>query len=125
MAKIMLLENSAMDRMQIVSALEQDGHTLLEVPDGRDAAAKVAEDRPDCVVMELVILGMDGFKVIRSLRERGLSVPIIVQTHMGKETVRQKCIEIGANAFLRKPVNAFTLVETVKEMLSTREESRP
>lgn len=117
MAKIMLLENSALDRMQIVSALEQEGHTIIEVTDGREVEDRIREDDPDCIVMELVVVGIDGFKIIRTLREHGIKTPIIVQTSMGKESMQKMCMELGADAFIRKPVNVMALSKTILKVL--------
>ncbi len=117
MANILVLDNSLGDRLQTVSALESSGHKVIEESDGRKALELIDENNIEIVILDLVILGLDGFKVIRVLRDHGHKMPIIVQTSMGKDSMRDRSLELGADVFMRKPVNANALVTKVKEAL--------
>lgn len=117
MAKVLVVDNNVTDRINILNALEPSGHNIEEVSDGQEALDSVDRDAPDCIVIELVLLGMDGFKVIRALRAKGLAMPIIVLTNQTKDAMRDIAMDAGATVFLRKPMNPNTLVETVRELV--------
>lgn len=124
MAKILVVDNSVADRIRILNALEPEGHNIQEESDGRKAIETVETLNPDCIITELILLGVDGFKVIRSLREMGCTVPIIVQTNMVRDSMRDTCLEAGANAFLRKPVHSQKLSQTVRDLLGGKSPSK-
>lgn len=124
MANILVLDNSIGDRLQTVSALETAGHNVTEESDGRKALELANENTIHCVILDLVIIGLDGFKVIRILRDNGHTMPIIVQTGMAKDSMRDRSLELGADVFLRKPVNANALLAKVKEVLAKQPDSK-
>lgn len=117
MAKILLADNNVTDRINILNALEPSGHVVYEVGDGQEALDAVVRAVPACVITELVLLGMDGFKVIRALRAKGHTMPIIVLTSQTKDAMRDIALEAGATVFLRKPFDPNLLVSTVREVL--------
>ncbi|MEK7794126.1 MAG: response regulator [Candidatus Hydrogenedentota bacterium] len=120
MARILILDKSVGDRVQIMNALKPHGHGIIEIDDGKEALNAVEEHPPDLIVMDLVLVSLDGFKVLRTLRERGHKMPIIVQSTMAPEGMEKQAKEVGASAFLRKPVNENRLLETVTELLASK-----
>lgn len=117
MARILIVDTSVTDRVQMMNALEPDGHSVIELSDGREALDVIQENPPDLLVLDLVIVGMDGFKVMRAIREKGFALPIIVQSRMGQEAMRRHSFSVGADAFLRKPLNVPKLLDTINALL--------
>ena len=118
MAKITVVDTSVGDRIKIVNALEPEGHKLTEESDGQEALAAILHDPPDLVITELVLFGLDGFKLIRAIREMSTTIPILVQTNMVRDSMRDSCLSMGVTAFIRKPVNSIALSATVREILT-------
>ncbi len=103
-------------REVVVSYLRAGGHTVLDVEDG-ERALKVMRDAPaDLVVLDLMLPGIDGLEVCRSLRATG-EVPIIMLTALGSETDRVVGLERGADDYVTKPFSPRELVLRVDSVL--------
>jgi two-component system alkaline phosphatase synthesis response regulator PhoP len=96
--------------------LERGGFRVLPVYDGPTALAAARQERPDLVVLDLNLPGMDGLDVCRALR-RESSVPIIMLTARVEETDRLIGLEVGADDYIVKPFSPRELVARVRAVL--------
>jgi DNA-binding response OmpR family regulator len=96
--------------------LARDGHTVECVPDGQEALRRIAEQRPDLVVLDLMLPGMSGLEVCRRLRERW-PVPVVMLTALGDETDRLAGFELGADDYVTKPFSPRELAMRVRSVL--------
>jgi two-component system alkaline phosphatase synthesis response regulator PhoP len=96
--------------------LEQSGYRVLEAGDGTTAMAQARHERPDLVVLDLNLPGMDGLDVCRALR-RESDVPIIMLTARVDETDRLIGLELGADDYITKPFSPRELVARVRAVL--------
>ena len=96
--------------------LARDGHTVECVHDGQEALRRIAEQRPDLVVLDLMLPGMSGLEVCRRLRERW-PVPVVMLTALGDETDRLAGFEIGADDYVTKPFSPRELAMRVRSVL--------
>jgi DNA-binding response OmpR family regulator len=96
--------------------LEQGGFRVLPVYDGMDALAAARREKPDLIVLDLNLPGMDGLDVCRALR-RGSAVPIIMLTARVEETDRLIGLEVGADDYIVKPFSPRELVARVRAVL--------
>ena len=96
--------------------LEKDGFRVLAAGDGRTALALARHERPDLVVLDLNLPGMDGLDVCRALR-RESDVPIIMLTARVEETDRLIGLELGADDYIIKPFSPRELVARVRAVL--------
>jgi two-component system alkaline phosphatase synthesis response regulator PhoP len=96
--------------------LEQSGYRVLEAGDGKTALAQARHERPDLVVLDLNLPGMDGLDVCRALR-RESDVPIIMLTARVDETDRLIGLELGADDYITKPFSPRELVARVRAVL--------
>lgn len=120
MANILLVDPSITARLLAVTGLEEAGHHVEETMNGREAIDICIENPPDCMIMELVLQELDGFKVLRALQEANLDVPAVVLTDLRMKSLEEKCRELGAVAFLRKPMAASLLTQRIEEILAER-----
>ena len=96
--------------------LEQSGFRVLSAADGKLALAIARHDRPDLIVLDLMLPGMDGLDVCRSLR-RESDVPIIMLTARAEEADRLIGLELGADDYIVKPFSPRELVARVRALL--------
>jgi len=96
--------------------LEQSGFRVLSASDGKLALAIARHDRPDLIVLDLMLPGMDGLDVCRSLR-RESDVTIIMLTARAEEADRLIGLELGADDYIVKPFSPRELVARVRALL--------
>lgn len=97
--------------------LEREGLRVLEAQNGELALQAVAERRPDCVILDLMLPGLDGFEVCRRLRAAGNSVPILMLTARDDDIDKILGLELGADDYLTKPFNPRELAARVRAIL--------
>jgi len=117
---ILVLEDD-LDVLNLVTKqLAMEGYQVIPVVDGRMAIKTCRDRRPDLVVCDLGMPGMDGFEFIRQFRKEKFRTPIVVISALGREQ-GEAALAAGANAFLPKPVNRKVLISTVeKEIVAAR-----
>ncbi len=96
--------------------LEQDGYRVMSATDGVNALNKILEDKPNLVVLDLMLPGMDGLEVCRRVRSES-DVPIIMLTARSDDIDKIVGLELGADDYLTKPFNPRELVARVKAIL--------
>ena len=111
------------DEPNIVVSLEfllrQQGYEVIVARDGEEALAAAAERRPDLVVLDVMLPGIDGFEVCRRLRERTdcAGLKIILLTARGRDVERVRGLEEGADDYITKPFSTRDLMKRVAELL--------
>lgn len=111
------------DEPNIVLSLEfllrQQGYEVSVARDGEEALAAASRLRPDLVVLDVMLPGLDGFEVCRRLRERPevAGLKILLLTARGRDVDRVRGLEEGADAYVSKPFSTRDLMKTVAELL--------
>jgi DNA-binding response OmpR family regulator len=97
--------------------LERAGYLVTLAADGHQALALFGQQRPDLVVLDLMLPGVDGLEVCRRLRAAASSLPIVMLTALGEEADRVVGLELGADDYLTKPFSPRELVLRVQSVL--------
>ena len=118
---ILVAEDQADIRELIVLNLQQAGHVVTAVPDGRAALAAEAERAHDGLVLDLMMPLLDGLEVCKALRARGRPTPILMLTAKSTELDRVLGLELGADDYLTKPFSMAELLARVKALLRRAE----
>jgi DNA-binding response OmpR family regulator len=109
------------DEPEIVRGLEDnlrfEGYQTLTAANGADALAVAAREAPDLIVLDLMMPVVSGWDVCRTLRARGIDVPIIMLTARGEEADRVRGLELGADDYLAKPFSLRELLARVRAVL--------
>jgi DNA-binding response OmpR family regulator len=111
------------DEPNIVVSLEflmkREGYTVSIARDGTTALAAVREQRPDLVLLDVMMPGMDGFEVCAAVRadEQLAGVKILMLTAKGRDTDTAKGVALGADAYMTKPFATRELAAKVRELL--------
>jgi DNA-binding response OmpR family regulator len=96
--------------------LERQGYRVTVLHDGHSAVREIEERRPDLVILDVMLPGLDGFEVCRRVRLRS-SVPILMLTARGEEVDRVLGLEIGADDYLTKPFSLREMLARVRALL--------
>lgn len=118
-ATILVAEDHLDSRDALRALLEAFGYKVIEAVNGRDAIEKALSQRPDLILMDIMMPEMDGFEATRRLRshDQMAGTPIIAVTAM--EGAQQLAIQAGANDYVRKPVDIRRLVAKVHDWLQS------
>ena len=119
MALILIVDDSPTEVFQMKKALEQGGFRVEAAADGEEAIRKAREMRPDLILMDIVMPGMDGFRATRQLANdpETRAIPIIMVTSKSNESDRVWGMRQGAVDFLVKPVTPAQLREKAQAAL--------
>ena len=118
--RILVLDDDPVLKRIFVDVLRGEGFAVESAPDGAVALA-LAECAPfDAVVCDLMMPRMDGMTLLRTLRERGLELPVIFVTGTPELSTAIKAIELGAFRYLLKPVDPDELVASVERAVRVR-----
>ncbi len=121
MPKVLHIEDDPANRLLVRKLLAPQGFEVVDAVDGLDGIQKACAERPDLVLVDIAIPGLDGYEV--TLRLRGESeldgVPIVAITAEGN---RETSVAVGADGFIEKPIDARTFADTVRSYLGGQKE---
>jgi DNA-binding response OmpR family regulator len=104
--------------------LEHDGFLVVPAYRGMQALDEIRKEMPDLVLLDVMMPDMDGFEVLKLIRENG-SVPVIMLTAKSEEDDRVRGLELGADDYITKPFSPRELVSRVKAVLRRTEAANP
>lgn len=112
---LLLIEDSEKNRYLATFLLEEHGYKVFHAPDGPRGIALALELRPEVIVLDIQLPGMDGLAVARALRQldsmRG--VPIIAVTSFAMVGDREKALAAGCDGYIEKPIDPATFAEEI------------
>ena len=112
-AKILIVDDSSMSRRIVRSYLESAGHEVTEASDGVAALDRYSLEKPDLVLLDLVMAGMGGLEVLQKLRESDSQARVIVATADIQISTREMAAQAGSRGFLNKPIRREELLSAV------------
>src|SRR5881392_2747755 len=114
--RILIVDDEVRLARHIASALTEAGHDPVIVHDGESAVKKAADIPFDLIVLDVGLPGIDGFEVLRRLREMGISTRVLVLTARGQVIDRVTGLELGADDYLAKPFAMQELIARVRAL---------
>jgi len=121
-AQILVVDDEPDILSVLVYHLSRDGYRVTTAVNGQGALATAESDRPDLIILDLMLPGMDGYEVLQRLRsdERTQSIPVILLTARREEEERVKGFEVGADDYITKPFSPNKLINRVQEILGIK-----
>ncbi len=117
--KILLVDDAETILMMERMILNKAGYELLTAKDGQEAVTKAVAERPDLILMDVVMPKMDGFEACRQLRghDTTKAIPIIMVTTRGEAANVESGFESGCDDYITKPINGLEVLTKVKSAL--------
>jgi PAS domain S-box-containing protein len=121
---LLLAEDNQANIDTISGYLESRGYRLILANDGQQAINMAKAHRPNLILMDIQMPGMDGLEAMRRIRAEGQTdVPIIALTALAMPSDQEKCLEAGADEYLAKPIKLKQLAATIQKLLLQRHEN--
>ena len=120
MKKILIIEDDKFLRELISQKLVKEGYETSEAIDGEEGFKKVKDEKPDLVLLDLILPGIDGFEVLSNVKEDPIlaQIPVIILSNLGQKEDIEKGLRLGAVDYLIKA--HFTpgeIIEKIKTIL--------
>jgi two-component system, cell cycle response regulator DivK len=116
MKTVLIVEDVELNVDLLVQLLEDDYH-LLVAKDGEEGVSLAEQHKPDLVLMDISLPGMDGYEATRTIRKTFPSLPVIGLSAHAMQGDAEKAIAAGCNAYLTKPVGEDLLFQMLEEYL--------
>ncbi len=113
---VMVVDNDPESAQQTKSILEKHGFEAKIFKDGGQVHGGVATDRPDLVLLKLILSGESGFEICERLKKNERHLPVLIYTEIELEAAQQLASKLGADGYLTKPCEPEVLVQTIHEV---------
>ena len=123
MARVLVVEDNANLAFAITAALQSEGFDVAVAATGPEGVARARDRDADLIILDLMLPGFDGYRVIRTLRDDGIETPILVLTARGEEADKVRGLRLGADDYVTKPFGLLELLARVDALL--RRAARP
>lgn len=119
MIRVLIAEDNAINRELLRELLEARGYAVDEACDGQMALQMIAQTRPDILLLDIGMPVLDGYAVVRKIREnpRLAALPVLAVTAYAMQGDRENILNSGFDGYLSKPVDTVALVEEIKRLL--------
>src|SRR5512140_3916641 len=122
MSLILVIEDDRIQRQVTVQALKSTGHEVMEAPDGVEGLRSARTNRPDLIVCDVMMPGMNGYQLVTALREEEdiADIPVIMLTAMTERAHMRTAMTSGADDYIAKPVSFKELNEATSALIAKR-----
>ena len=117
MARILLVEDNPDLAYGLQNNLEIEGHAVSVAQDGLAGLDAARTESPDLIILDLMLPGLDGYRVLQTLRGEGVGTPVLILTARGEETDKVLGFRLGADDYVTKPFGVLELLARVEAIL--------
>jgi CheY-like chemotaxis protein len=124
-AKILIVDDEERNRKLLGVFIRAEGHSSIFAADGKEGVASAIEQQPDLILLDLMMPDMDGFDVVRVLKNnpQTRNIPIIVVTALEDVASHRRMLASGADEFINKPVDRWELSLRVLKLLQKKHDT--
>jgi two-component system, OmpR family, alkaline phosphatase synthesis response regulator PhoP len=115
--RILVVEDNPDLAFGLRNNLEIEGYAVDVAEDGTTGLESALRDRPDLVVLDLMLPGLDGYRVLQGLRQNGFAAPVLILTARGDEADKVRGLRLGADDYVTKPFGLLELLARVEALL--------
>ncbi len=117
MKKILVVEDSQTCRYLIQFMLTQEGYTVIEANNGEEGVELALQEKPDLVLMDIQLPGIDGMEAARRIRTAGQDIPIVALTASVLPETREIISAAGITGYIEKPLDPDTILDEITAYL--------
>ncbi len=117
MSRVLVIEDNEDLAFGLKNNLEIEGYVVTLAANGATGLEEAKRGSPDLVLLDLMLPGLDGFRVLRSLREQGLTMPVLILTARGEEADKVRGLRLGADDYVTKPFGILELLARTEALL--------
>jgi DNA-binding response OmpR family regulator len=116
-ARVLVVEDNPDLAYGLRNSLEIAGHDVVVAADGPEGVERARDCDPDVIVLDLMLPGMDGYRVLRTIREERLEMPVLILTARGEEADKVLGFRLGADDYVTKPFGVLELLARIEALL--------
>jgi DNA-binding response OmpR family regulator len=120
MARVLVVEDNGELAAALRFNLELEGHDVTVAADGPQGLGAARVAAPELVILDLMLPGLDGFRVLKAMRDEGLDMPVLILTARGEEADKVRGLRVGADDYVTKPFGLMELLARVEALLRRR-----
>lgn len=117
MARVLVVDDAAFQRMRASRALTEKGYDVEEAENGQEAVDKYQAAKPDVVLMDITMPVMDGIAATREITRLDPSARVVILSALGQQRMVMEAIQAGAKDFLVKPFEPEKVLDTISRLL--------
>ena len=117
--KILVVDNDPYILMMTKSRLEANGYEVVTTPDGTETVKIAKKSKPDLILLDIIMPGMEGCEVCSKLKEEAETkeIPVLIFTVSSRRDIEELCLKAGAKAVIAKPFDAVELLVLIKKAM--------
>lgn len=122
MITVLLVEDSLTENEMVSGYLREAGLKVVSVTSSEDAQIKLQSQKPDVVIVDVILPGQSGFELCRELKTNSntKTIPVVICSTKGTDADKLWGSMLGADAYLPKPINQQELIQTIQQLLGIR-----
>jgi len=119
--KVLIVDDEELN-LQLIEAYLNEEYEIITAQSGTEALKKIIEEKPDIVLLDIMMPQINGYDVCKSIKENDATrfIPVVMCTALSGSEAKVKAIEIGADDFLTKPINREELFARIKSLLKKK-----
>ncbi|MCM8804099.1 MAG: response regulator [Candidatus Omnitrophica bacterium] len=117
--KILIIEDDPEERLILSRELKKEGYIVYEAPTGEEGLKIFKEDKPDLVILDVILPGIDGWEVLKRIKKGPLSrkIPVMMLTGKSEDRDKIKGYEFGADYYVTKPYDILRLLPVIRSLI--------
>jgi len=118
-AKILVVDDDAISLELMEAMLVPNGYEIITANDGSKAVAIIVEQKPDLILLDIMMPGLDGYSTLAKIKENKTisKIPVVMLTAMGFRLNKELALRFGAVGYITKPVDLAELLKTISRLL--------
>ena len=124
MKKILVVEDNKINMYLSCRILKSSGYEVIEARSGEEGVELAIKEKPDLIIMDIQLPGIDGLETTKRIRESEANgeIPIIALTSYAMAGDRKKALKAGCTGYIEKPINPETFISEIKKFLEAKDE---
>ncbi|MDG5814558.1 response regulator [Chitinispirillales bacterium ANBcel5] len=122
MARILIVDDSWLIRQTLVNLFKKTDYEISVAENGTQALEKCKKEKPDCLLLDLLMPDIDGLDVFKQLKQEDFDVPVLILTADIQSTTQERCFKEGIFGFLQKPPKEENVLFMVEKALKSKTE---